>query len=113
MVPSKFKRYLLRNFLSWYSRKMYLNVTEEYKTEIYGISKFGISDNNLFGSNYLKTLFLHSAHDIGHAFQDLAIVGCTSFAVWGDKTADGSLLIAGILIFMQAMTLLKKNNYLL
>ena len=94
MVPSKFKRYLLRNFLSWYSRKMYLNVTEEYKTEIYGISKFGISDNNLFGSNYLKTLFLHSAHDIGHAFQDLAIVGCTSFAVWGDKTADGSLLIA-------------------
>jgi hypothetical protein len=94
MVPSKFKRYLLRNFLSWYARKMYLNVTEEYKTEIYGISKFGISDNSLFGSNYLKTLFLHSAHDIGHAFQDLAIVGCTSFAVWGDKTADGSLLIA-------------------
>lgn len=94
MVPSKFKRYLLRNFLSWYARKMYLNVTEEYKTEIYGISKFGITENNLFGSNYLKTLFLHSAHDIGHAFQDLALVGCTSFAVWGDKTPDGNLLIA-------------------
>tara|TARA_R110000787_G_scaffold183014_3_gene295023 strand:- start:8949 stop:10628 length:1680 start_codon:yes stop_codon:yes gene_type:complete len=94
MVPSKFKRYLLRNFLSWYARKMYLNVTEEYKTEVYGISKFGISDNRFFGSNYLKTLFLHSAHDIGHAFQDLAIVGCSSFAVWGDKTADGNLLVA-------------------
>ncbi len=94
MVPSKFKRFMLRNFLSWYARKMYLNVTEEYKTEIYGISKYGISENNLFGSNYLKTLFLHSAHDIGHAFQDLALVGCTSFAVWGDKTPDGKLLIA-------------------
>ena len=93
MVPSKFKRYLLRNFLSWYARKMYLNVTEEYKAEIYGISKYGITDNNLFGSNYLKSLFLHSAHDIGHAFQDLAIVGCTSFAVWGEKTTDGNLII--------------------
>ena len=35
MVPSKFKRYLLRNFLSWYSRKMYLNVTEEYLSLIH------------------------------------------------------------------------------
>ena len=94
MVPSKFKRFLLRNFLSWYARKMYLNVTEEYKTEVYGISQFGITENNLFGSNYLKTLFLHSAHDIGHAFQDLALVGCTSFAVWDDKTPDGELIIA-------------------
>ncbi len=94
MVPSKFKRFLLRNFLSWYARKMYLNVIEEYKTEVFGISQFGITENNLFGSNYLKTLFLHSAHDIGHAFQDLALVGCTSFAVWGDKTPDGELIIA-------------------
>ena len=94
MVPSKFKQNLLKKFLTWYARKMYLNVTEEYKTEIYGISKYGANNSNLFGSNYLKALFLHSAHDIGHAFQDLALVGCSSFAVWGKNTSDGKLLIA-------------------
>jgi len=94
MVPSKFKQYLLRKFLIWYAREMYLNVTEEYKAEIFGISKYGSTNNDLFGSNYQKTLFLHSAHDIGHAFQDLALVGCSSFAVWGKNTPDGNLLIA-------------------
>ena len=94
MVPSKFKQHLLKKFLTWYARKMYLNVTEEYKTEIYGISKYGVDNSDLFGSNYLKALFLHSAHDIGHAFQDLALVGCSSFAVWDENTPDGKLLIA-------------------
>ena len=94
MVPSKFKQQLLKKFLTWYARKMYLNVTEEYKAEIYGISKYGADNSDLFGSNYLKALFLHSAHDIGHAFQDLALVGCSSFAVWGENTPDGNLIIA-------------------
>ncbi len=94
MVPSEFKQKLLRKFLVWYGRKMYLHVTEEYKAEIYGISKYGSTNNDLFGNNYLKTLYLHGAHDIGHALQDLALVGCSSFAVWGENTTDGNLLIA-------------------
>ena len=94
MVPSEFKQNLLRKFLTWYGRKMYLHVDEEYKAEIYGISKYGSTNNDLFGSNYLKALFLHGAHDIGHALQDLALVGCSSFAVWGENTSDGNLLIA-------------------
>lgn len=94
MVPSEFKQNLLRKFLTWYGRKMYLHVNEEYKAEIYGISKYGSTNNDLFGNNYLKTLFLHGAHDIGHALQDLALVGCSSFAVWGKNTPDGNLLIA-------------------
>ncbi len=94
MVPSEFKQNLLRKFLTWYGRKMYLHVIEEYKAEIYGISKYGSNNNDLFGSNYLKALFLHGAHDIGHALQDLALVGCSSFAVWGENTTDGKLLIA-------------------
>ncbi|PHS67644.1 MAG: acyl-CoA--6-aminopenicillanic acid acyl-transferase [Flavobacterium sp.] len=94
LVPSRFKQYLLRKFLIWYGREMYQHVTEEYKTEIYGISKYGASKYDFLGDNYLKALFLHSAHDIGHAFQDLALVGCSSFAVWGENTPDGNLIVA-------------------
>ncbi len=92
-VPSKFKQYFLRKFLAWYNRKIYLNVKEEYKVEIYGVSQYSSDKFDLLGSKYLKSLYLHGAHDIGHAMQDLALVGCSSFAVWGDQTVDGELII--------------------
>ncbi len=92
-VPSKFQQYFLRKFLAWYTRKMYLNIPEEYKTEIYGLSQFSSPNFNEIGDPYLRLLYLHAAHDIGHALQDLMLVGCSSFAVWGDKTEDGELLI--------------------
>ncbi|MDO5971756.1 C45 family peptidase [Flavivirga aquimarina] len=92
-VPSKTKQFFLRKILAWYNRKMYSHITDEYKTEIYGLSKYASQDYNHIASNYLRILYLHGAHDIGHAFQDLALVGCTSFAAWGDKTEDGSLII--------------------
>ena len=94
IVPSKFKQWLLRKFLAIYNRKIYLYVNEEYKAEIYGISQYASDDYNYIADKYLMSLYLHSAHDIGHALQDLALVGCSSFAVWGDKTPDGDLLIA-------------------
>ncbi|MBP0905269.1 C45 family autoproteolytic acyltransferase/hydrolase [Mariniflexile gromovii] len=93
MVPSKFKQYLLRKLLAFYNRKMYLNIPDAYKAEIYGLSKYASNDYKHIADNYLRVLYLHGAHDIGHAFQDLALVGCTSFAVWGNKTEDGQLLI--------------------
>ena len=93
LVPSKFKQALLRKFLAWYNRKMYLHIPEEFKTEIYGLSKYASKKYNHIADEYLRVLYLHGAHDIGHALKDLALVGCSSFAVWGDKTDDGSLLI--------------------
>lgn len=93
LIPSKFKQKLLRNFLHWYNRKLYLNIPEEYKTEIYGISQYASDDFNWVAPRYLRSLYLHGAHDIGHAMQDLALVGCSSMAVWGNKTEDGKLLI--------------------
>ena len=93
IVPSKFKQYLLRKFLAWYNRKMYLYIPEEYKSEILGLSKFAGEEHDEIASPYMRILYLHGAHDIGHALQDLALVGCSSFATWGDKTEDGSLII--------------------
>ncbi|MFK5878061.1 MAG: C45 family autoproteolytic acyltransferase/hydrolase [Flavobacteriaceae bacterium] len=94
LLPSKFKQNLIKKFLGWYNRKMYLHVKEEYKAEILGISKYSSDKYDLMGSKYQKSLYLHGAHDIGHALQDLALVGCSSFAVWGENTIDGDLIIA-------------------
>jgi len=93
LVPSRTQQYLLRKFLAWFNRKMYLNIKEEYKTEIYGISQYASDTYAHIAEAYPRILYLHGAHDIGHALQDLALVGCSSFAVWGDQTEDGQLII--------------------
>lgn len=92
-VPSKFKQNLLRGFLKWYNRKMYLNVREDYQAELYGLSQYSSDEYDFIAPKYLRNLYLHGAHDIGHAMQDLMIVGCTSLAVWNENTEDGDLLI--------------------
>jgi len=93
LVPSKSKQKLLRKFLAWYNRKLYLNVTNEYQAEIYGVSRYTSHDFDAIAPQYLRSLYLHGAHDIGHALQDLALVGCSSFAAWGEKSEDGSLIL--------------------
>lgn len=92
-VPSKFRQRLLRGFLKWYNRKMYLNVREDYQVELYGLSQYSSNQYDFIAPKYLRNLYLHGAHDIGHAMQDLAMVGCTSLAVWNENTEDGDLLI--------------------
>ncbi|KFF20631.1 acyl-CoA--6-aminopenicillanic acid acyl-transferase [Chryseobacterium sp. JM1] len=92
-VPSKFKQKLLRGFLKWYNRKMYLNVREDYQAELYGLAQYSSDQYNFIAPKYLRNLYLHGAHDIGHAMQDLAMVGCTSLAVWNENTEDGEMLI--------------------
>ena len=92
-VPSKFKQKLLNGFLKWYNRKMYLNIREDYQTEIYGLSQYSSDKYNFIAPKYLRSLYLHGAHDIGHAMQDLAMVGCSSLAVWKENSEDGDLLI--------------------
>lgn len=92
-VPSKFKQDLLRGFLKWYNRKMYLNIREDYQAELYGLSRYSSDKYNFITSKFLRSMYLHGAHDIGHAMQDLMMVGCTSLAVWNENTEDGDLLI--------------------
>ncbi|KLT70631.1 acyl-CoA--6-aminopenicillanic acid acyl-transferase [Flavobacterium sp. ABG] len=93
IVPSKFQQNLLRNFLKWYNRKLYLNVPNEYQAEIYGISQYTSHTFDNLAPQYQRNLYLHGAHDIGHALQDLALVGCSSFAAWNEKSEDGNLIL--------------------
>ena len=94
MVPSSSYRNFLKKMVAWFNRKMYVHVPEEYKQEIYGVSRYASPVYNDFAPAYIRMLYFHGAHDIGHALQDLMLVGCTSFAAWDEKTADGDLLVA-------------------
>lgn len=93
MIPSGFYRNFLRYFIAWFNRDLAENVPEEYKVEIYGVSQSASDEFNYIGSPYERILNYHAAHDIGHALQNLALVGCSSFGTWGDKTADGKLIV--------------------
>jgi predicted choloylglycine hydrolase len=93
LVPSKFEQKILHQFLKWYNRKLYSNVPAEYQTEIFGISQYTSHDFDNIAPQYQRGLYLHAAHDIGHALQDLALVGCSSFAAWGEKSEDGNLIL--------------------
>lgn len=93
MIPSKSYQHFLKYLIGWFNRHMDENVPEEYKEEIYGVS-FAASDRyGYIGSNYQRIMNYHAAHDIGHALQSMALVGCTSFGTWNGRSEDSSLII--------------------
>jgi len=93
MIPSKFYLHFLKYFVGWFNRKLDKNVAEEYKEEIYGVSESASDNYGYIGSKYQRILNYHSAHDIGHALQNLALVGCTSFGTWDDASEDSTMII--------------------
>ena len=93
MVPSAFTRQYLKYIIGWFNRNLDRNITEEYKEEIYGISESASEKYQYLGSNYQRILNYHAAHDIGHALQSMALVGCTSFGTWDDKSQDSTMII--------------------
>lgn len=93
IVPSGVYLRFLKYFIYWFNRNIDDYVPEEYKEEIYGISLSASPKFAYIGSNYQRLLNYHSAHDIGHALQDMKLVGCTSFGVWKGMSADSSLII--------------------
>ncbi|MEP6747829.1 MAG: C45 family peptidase [Bacteroidota bacterium] len=92
MVPSNFYRHFLKYMIGWFNRHLADNVTEEYKEEIYGISNAASEKYDYIGTNYERILNYHAAHDIGHALQSMALVGCTSFGTWG-SASDSNMII--------------------
>jgi isopenicillin-N N-acyltransferase like protein len=93
IVPSNLKLNLLKVFIGWFNRNLEPSIPEEYKLEIYGVSTEASPDFDYIAKPYQRLLNYHAAHDIGHALQNMSLVGCTSFAAWGNRTSDSSLLI--------------------
>jgi isopenicillin-N N-acyltransferase like protein len=93
MIPSKFYQQFLKYVIGWFNRKLDKNVTDEYKEEIYGISESAADGYEYIGSKYQRILNYHAAHDIGHALQSMALVGCTSFGTWNQLSEDSSMII--------------------
>ncbi len=92
-IPKQRKQRFLLKFLKWYHRDILKDIPLDYKKELFALSRFANEEYNNLGTKYERSLLLHGAHDIGHAMQDLMLVGCSSVALWDNYTSDGKLLI--------------------
>ena len=93
MIPSTFYRHFLKYFVGWFNRDLDKNVNLEYREEIYGVSQSASNEFQYIGSPYQRILNYHAAHDIGHALQNMALVGCTSFGTWNDRSVDSTMIV--------------------
>ena len=93
LVPSAFYRSFLKYLIAFFNRNLENSLTEEQRLEIYGVAQTAYPKFDEIGPAYPRLMNYHADHDIGHALQNLALVGCSSFATWGEKSADGQLLI--------------------
>lgn len=92
LVPGSLYRKLLKSFVGWFNRDLDDYVEEEFRQEIFGISKYASDKFEEIGTPYERLMQYHAAHDLGHALQNLALVGCSSFATWTQDTASTLLV---------------------
>ncbi len=110
MIPSRSYLHFLKYVIGWFNRNLDKNVSEEYKEEIYGVSLSASDQYDYIGSNYQRILNYHAAHDIGHALQNMALVGCTSFATWDAASEDSSMIIGRNFDFYVEMILQRTRS---
>lgn len=93
MIPSTSYQHFLKYFIGFFNRKLPKYVLPEFQEEIFGVSRSASENYGYIGDKYQRILNYHSAHDIGHALQNLMLVGCTSFGTWGAASEDSTMII--------------------
>jgi len=93
LVPSNTWINILRVYVGWFNRDLDDNIPAENRLEIFGVAESAPHDFDYIASAYQRMLNYHAAHDIGHALQNMSLVGCTSFATWDESSEDSSLII--------------------
>ena len=93
IIPSEWWVEFLHKVIIIFNRNMGNHIPQELREEIYAMSVSCTDEYNAYGSPYVRQLNYHAAHDIGHAMQEYMLVGCSSFAVWGNESSDDELLI--------------------
>ncbi len=93
MIPSDAYLRFLKYIVRFMNRDLSDHIRQEYQQEIYGESFSAADSFGWIGSNYARLLNYHAAHDIGHALQNMMLVGCTSFAAWDEQTESGAMLV--------------------
>ena len=94
LIPSRLYQFFLKQVVVWLNKDLDENISEEFKQEIYGVSRFASPRYDYIAPAYQRMLNYHGAHDIGHAMQNMNLVACSSFGAWNAYTPDSSLLIA-------------------
>jgi len=93
LIPSNTYLGFLKYFIACFNYNLYSYIPEEYKKEIYGVSKSVSHEFDFIGTPYQRQMNYHGAHDLGHLLQNIGLVACSSFGAWDSKTKDGDLLI--------------------
>lgn len=92
-VPKGIFQSFLNIMVGFFSNSMPDYIPLENQQEIYGISRSFSDEFDYIAPKYTRILGYHAAHDMGHALNDYSVVGCTSFALRGDKTASSHLVL--------------------
>ena len=92
-VQSWWFRKFLTLGISWFNRDLDQFIPKEYRDEIYGISLFFSDKYDYIGPKYNRIINYHAAHDIGHAVQNMHLVGCTAFGTWSFDSAQQQMIM--------------------
>ena len=93
IIPSENYIRFLHKLIAVFNRNMPKYIPTEYLEEIYAVSLSCSDEYNDYGTPYARQLNYHAAHDIGHTMQEYMLVGCSSFAVWGEDSAHAGLIV--------------------
>lgn len=92
-VPPGFYQNFLKVMMGFFTNSIPDYIPLENQQEIYGISQTFADEFDFIAPKYTRILGYHAAHDFGHALNDYSLVGCTSFALKGNKTFNHGLML--------------------